>query len=120
MILSKGLSSSDHTISHADIPLTGSFTLINTALNVIKVPLSKLNLISEADSHLKELHFCHVMGKLELRPSHSRVSEVLCPSSPAKHIMNHCVLAFIIPVGAFVGPCVVCCANTQYSLLPLN
>ncbi len=85
------------------------------------MPLSKLNLISEADKHLKELHFFNAMGRLELHPSQSRVSEVFFVPSPlTERAMKHCVPAFMIPVGAFVGPCVVCFANTQYSLLPLN
>ena len=82
--------------------------------------LSKLNLITEADAHLKEPHFFNVMGKLELHPSQSCVSEVFVPTPLTGHVMKHCVLAFMIPVGAFVGPRVVCFANTQYSLLPLN
>lgn len=70
--------------------------------------------------HLKELHFFNAMGRLELHPSQSRVCEVFVPNPPTENVMNHCVRAFMIPVGASVGPCVVCFANTQYSLLPSN
>lgn len=55
-IPAKSLSSSGEEIYHADVPQTGLSPLIDSALNVIKVPLSKLNLMSEADTNLKELH----------------------------------------------------------------
>lgn len=55
-IPAKSLNSSDKEIYHADVPQTGLSSLIDSALNVIKVPLSKLNLMSEADKNLKELH----------------------------------------------------------------
>ena len=70
--------------------------------------------------HLKELHFFNATGRSELHPSQSSVSEVFVPNPLTEHVMNHCVQAFMIPAGAFVGPCVVCFANTQYSLLPSN
>ena len=78
------------------------------------MPLSEQNLISEAEKHLKELTFFNVMGKLELHPSQSRVSEVFVPIPLTEHVMNHCV-ASMIPVGAFVGP--LCGALCKYSIL---
>lgn len=66
--------------------------------------LSKLNLISAAARHLKALHFLNVMGRLELHPSQSSVSDIFVPSPLAEHVMNHCVQAFMIPVGPLWVP----------------
>lgn len=64
----------------ADIALTTSFSLINSASNSREISvLSKLDLISVADKHLKELHFFNAMAKLEPHPSLSHVSEVFVP-----------------------------------------
>lgn len=62
--------------------------------------------------HLIEPHFFNVTGSLELHPSQSCVFEVFVPNPLAKHVMNHCVQAFMIPAGALVGPCAVCFAIT--------